>query len=56
MIISRITYPPYKIYSRIVSLVPSLTELLYDLGLEEEVSGSQNFVFIRQGGLKIKHE
>ena len=32
-----------KVYSRIVSLVPSQTELLYDLGLEEEVIGITKF-------------
>ena len=32
-----------KIYSRIVSLVPSQTELLYDLGLEDEVVGITKF-------------
>jgi ABC-type Fe3+-hydroxamate transport system substrate-binding protein len=31
------------IYSRMVSLVPSQTELLYDLGLEEEVVGITKF-------------
>ena len=31
------------IYSRIVSLVPSQTELLHDLGLEEEVVGITKF-------------
>ena len=29
--------------TRIISLVPSLTELLYDLGLEEEVCGISKF-------------
>ena len=33
----------YKIYKRIVSLVPSQTELLYDLGLEKEVVGITKF-------------
>ncbi len=32
-----------KIYSRIVSLVPSQTELLYDLGLDEEVKAITKF-------------
>ena len=32
-----------KVYSRIVSLVPSQTELLYDLGLNEEVVGITKF-------------
>ncbi|MEO9210878.1 MAG: helical backbone metal receptor, partial [Ginsengibacter sp.] len=34
---------PEKKYSRIISLVPSLTELLFDLGLEEEVIGITKF-------------
>ncbi|MEO8763357.1 MAG: helical backbone metal receptor [Ginsengibacter sp.] len=34
---------PGKNYSRIVSIVPSLTELLYDLGLQEEVVGITRF-------------
>ena len=34
---------PTKSYTRIISLVPSLTELLYDLGLEEEVIGITKF-------------
>jgi ABC-type Fe3+-hydroxamate transport system substrate-binding protein len=34
---------PGKIYSRIVSLVPSQTELLHDLGLEQEVLGITKF-------------
>src|SRR6266513_4376354 len=34
---------PAKVYSRIVSLVPSQTELLHDLGLEEEVTGITKF-------------
>ncbi len=34
-----ISYPP----KRIISLVPSQTELLYDLGLEEEVTGITKF-------------
>ena len=34
-----INYPP----KRIVSLVPSQTDLLYDLGLEEEVVGITKF-------------
>ena len=36
-------YTPGKIYSRIVSLVPSQTELLYCLGLEKEVAGITKF-------------
>jgi ABC-type Fe3+-hydroxamate transport system substrate-binding protein len=34
---------PAKVYSRIVSLVPSQTELLHHLGLEEEVIGITKF-------------
>ena len=34
---------PKKSYHRIISLVPSLTELLHDLGLEEEVVGITKF-------------
>ncbi|MEO6819178.1 MAG: cobalamin-binding protein, partial [Ginsengibacter sp.] len=34
---------PTKSYTRIISLVPSLTELLHDLGLEEEVIGITKF-------------
>ena len=34
---------PNKSYSQIISLVPSLSELLYDLGLEEEVIGITKF-------------
>ena len=34
---------PDKKYSRIISLVPSQTELLYDLGLDEEVIGITKF-------------
>jgi ABC-type Fe3+-hydroxamate transport system substrate-binding protein len=34
---------PTKSYTRFISLVPSLTELLYDLGLEEEVVGITKF-------------
>ena len=37
------SYFPRKKYSRIISLVPSQTELLFDLGLEEEVVGITKF-------------
>jgi ABC-type Fe3+-hydroxamate transport system substrate-binding protein len=37
------TYFPRKKYSRIISLVPSQTELLFDLGLESEVVGITKF-------------
>ena len=42
------------IYSRIISLVPSQTELLYDLGLEEEVIGITKFCVHPKPGTKIK--
>ncbi len=37
------SYFPRKKYSRIISLVPSQTELLFDLGLQEEVVGITKF-------------
>lgn len=37
------SYFPRKKYSRIISLVPSQTELLFDLGLDEEVVGITKF-------------
>lgn len=43
MIIHSKNIPVSKIYSQIISLVPSQTELLYDLGLEEEVKGITKF-------------
>ena len=43
MIVNLHNITPAKIYSRIVSLVPSQTELLHDLGLEEEVIGITKF-------------
>ena len=43
MIVNLHNISPAKVYSRIVSLVPSQTELLYDLGLEEEVIGITKF-------------
>jgi ABC-type Fe3+-hydroxamate transport system substrate-binding protein len=43
MIVTLHNTSPAKIYSRIVSLVPSQTELLHDLGLEEEVIGITKF-------------
>jgi len=43
MIVNVHNISPAKVYSRIVSLVPSQTELLYDLGLEEEVVGITKF-------------
>jgi ABC-type Fe3+-hydroxamate transport system substrate-binding protein len=41
---------------RIISLVPSQTELLYDLGLNEEVIGITKFVCIPARGSKQKQE
>src|SRR6478672_6331897 len=43
MIVNLNNITPAKVYSRIVSLVPSQTELLHDLGLEEEVIGITKF-------------
>ena len=43
MIIDSRKITPEKMYSRIVSLVPSQTELLYDLGLKDEVIGITKF-------------
>ena len=43
MLITRHNLPLGKIYTRIISLVPSQTELLYDLGLREEVVGITKF-------------
>ena len=43
MIVTLPNISPDKVYSRIASLVPSLTELLHDLGLEEEVIGITKF-------------
>jgi ABC-type Fe3+-hydroxamate transport system substrate-binding protein len=43
MILDLQNISPGKIYSRIVSLVPSQTELLHDLGLEQEVVGITKF-------------
>lgn len=39
---------------KIVSLVPSITELLYDLGLEEEVAGITKFCVHPQHGFRNK--
>ncbi|WP_295236945.1 hypothetical protein [Sediminibacterium sp.] len=41
--------------ARIISLVPSITELLYSLGLSEQVEELLNSAFIRMNGLKLKH-
>ena len=41
---------------RIISAVPSQTELLYDLGLENEVVGITKFVSIPKNGLETKRE
>jgi ABC-type Fe3+-hydroxamate transport system substrate-binding protein len=43
MIVTLHNISPAKVYSRIVSLMPSQTELLHDLGLEEEVIGITKF-------------
>ncbi|MGH2647980.1 MAG: helical backbone metal receptor, partial [Ginsengibacter sp.] len=43
-----------KVYSRIVSLVPSQTELLHDLGLEKEVKGITKFCIHPKGWYKNK--
>jgi ABC-type Fe3+-hydroxamate transport system substrate-binding protein len=43
MIVTLPGISPHKVYTRIISLVPSQTELLHDLGLEEEVIGITKF-------------
>jgi ABC-type Fe3+-hydroxamate transport system substrate-binding protein len=43
MIVQLHNISPAKTYPRIISLVPSQTELLHDLGLEEEVIGITKF-------------
>ena len=43
MIIDSQNIPASRVYSRIISLVPSITELLYDLDLESEVLGITKF-------------
>jgi ABC-type Fe3+-hydroxamate transport system substrate-binding protein len=43
MIVNLHNISPAKVYCRIVSLVPSQTELLYHFGLEEEVIGITKF-------------
>ena len=58
------SYFPRKQYRRIISLVPSQTELLYNLGLESEVVGITKFCIypktwfetkVRVGGTKNVH-
>ena len=41
---------------RIVSLVPSQTELLHYFGLEQEVVAITKFLFIQRIGMLRKHE
>lgn len=53
MILTENQYPG-KSYSRIISLVPSLTELLYDLGLESEVVGITKFCIHPQTWFRSK--
>ena len=48
------TYYPRKKYSRIISLVPSQTELLFDLGLESEVVGITKFCIHPESWFKTK--
>ena len=54
MIIHSDNIPALKKYSRIVSLVPSQTELLYDLGLNEEVKGITKFCVHPKAWFKSK--
>jgi ABC-type Fe3+-hydroxamate transport system substrate-binding protein len=64
MILNQV-FPAHRTYSRLVSLVPSQTELLWYLGLEEEVVGITKFCVhpdawfrnkTRVGGTKSIHE
>ena len=48
------TYFPRKKYSRIISLVPSQTELLFDLGLDTEVVGITKFCIHPESWFKTK--
>jgi ABC-type Fe3+-hydroxamate transport system substrate-binding protein len=54
MIIYSETIPALKRYSRVVSLVPSQTELLYDLGLEKEVIAITKFCIHPEAWYKNK--
>src|ERR1041384_1704421 len=51
---TKISETENKKYSRIVSVVPSLTELLYSLGLDEQVIGITKFCVYPESWLKIK--
>ena len=48
------TYYPRKKYTRIISLVPSQTELLFDLGLDSEVVGITKFCIHPENWFKTK--
>ncbi len=48
------TYYPLKKYSRIISLVPSQTELLFDFGLDAEVVGITKFCIHPESWFKTK--
>ena len=48
------TYYPRKKYTRIISLVPSQTELLFDLGLDSEVVGVTKFCIHPENWFKTK--
>jgi ABC-type Fe3+-hydroxamate transport system substrate-binding protein len=48
------TYYPRKKYTRIISLVPSQTELLFDLGLDREVVGITKFCIHPESWFKTK--
>ena len=48
------TYYPRKKYTRIISLVPSQTELLFDLGLDSEVVGITKFCIHPKAWFKTK--
>ncbi len=48
------TYYPRKKYTRIISLVPSQTELLFDLGLDSEVVGITKFCIHPESWFKTK--
>ena len=56
VILIKIIFPLNHMYSRIISLVPSQTELLYYLGLEKEVVGITKFCIHPKEWFKIKQE